>query len=381
LLPVFVEKKFALLPPPARKNNTISKKVEKIFMNNSNFHIIKATPETVKWGYFDNSARPVIKIKSGDIVYLETITHRAGDAPDFMMDDEVKNIYEKIEKNERGPGVHILTGPIYIKGARAGDVLECRILDLRPRLYFGINIAAKWGLLYDDFKKKEYVTLYKISEDTAYAESLFTYEYPTVDSRLGHIIPDDSVERSHSLKYIRIPLRYHLGTAGVAPAIKGKVDTVPPSFFGGNVDNRNFNVNTSMYYPVQVEGALFSAGDAHLAEGDGEISGTAIEGHMNATIQFVLRDDIKIQNPVLETPNHWMTHGFDTDANKAIRFAALEMIDFLHSNKSIGKNQAYSLLSVAGDFSFSQVVNRVKGVHCALRKDIFTSQEGKQDKV
>jgi len=326
-------------------------------MENSNFHIVKATPETVKWGYFDNSVRPVVKIKSGDIVYLETITHRAGDAPDFMMDDEVKIIFENIEKNERGPGVHILTGPIYLEGAKPGDVLECRILDLRPRLYFGVNIAAKWGLLYNDFEKKEYVTLYKISENTAYAESVFNYEYPAVDSRLGQIIPNDSVKRSPSLENIRIPLRYHLGTAGVAPAIKGKVDTVPPGIFGGNVDNRNFTVGTSMYYPVHVEGALFSAGDAHLAEGDGEISGTAIESHLNATIQFVLRDDIKIKNPVLETPSYWMTHGFDTDANNAIRFAALEMIDFLFSNKGIGRNEAYSLLSVAGDFSFSQVVN------------------------
>jgi acetamidase/formamidase len=346
-----------------------------MFMENSNFHIVKATPETVKWGYFDNSERPVAKIKSGDIVYLETISHRAGDAPGFMMDDEVKSIYEKIEITERGPGVHIVTGPIYIEGARPGDVLECRILDLKPRLPFGVNFSSKWGLLYDDFEKKEYVTLYRISEDTAYAESVFAYEYPAVGGGLGHIIPGDTINRSHSLKNIRIPLRYHLGTAGVAPAEKGRVDTVPPSYFGGNVDNRNFNVGTSMYYLVHVEGALFSAGDAHLAEGDGEISGTAIEGHINATIQFVLRDDIKIKNPVLETPSYWMTHGFDTDANKAIRFAALEMIDFLHTNKNVGRIEAYSLLSVAGDFSFSQVVNRVKGVHCALKKDIFPIQE------
>lgn len=334
-------------------------------------HEISATPSTVSWGSFDNSQDPVCRVESGDIVRLETLSHHAGDAPDYMMDDGVQAVYDEIDHEDRGPGSHIVTGPIHVEGATPGDVLECRILDLEPRLPYGSNVSAGWGLLYDDFDQQEYVTIYEIDRETHTARAQFQYEYPGSYDKTGAVVDPDSVERYSVLDDVRVPLRYHLGTAGVAPASDGEVDTVPPAIYGGNMDNRHFTVGTSMYYPVQVDGGLFTAGDGHLAEGDGEISGTAIESHLNATVQFFVRDEIEINNPVLETDEYWMTHAFNSDLNEATRNAALEMVDFLEANKDLSRPAAYSLLSTAGDVHTTQVVNGERGVHCKLRKDLF----------
>lgn len=336
-------------------------------------HKLEATPETVNWGFFDSSLDPVCRIESGDIVRMETISHHAGDAPDYMMDDGVREIYESIPHEDRGPGVHIVTGPIHVEGAEPGDVLECRILDLEPRLPYGSNVSANWGLLYEEFNEEEYVTLYEVDPATHTAEAVFQYEFPGAYDETGAIIDPDSVDRAPVLDDIRVPVQYHFGTAGVAPGEAGKIDSVPPNIYGGNVDNRHFNVGTSMYYPVQVEGGLFTAGDSHIAEGDGEISGTAIEAHVDATVQFVVRDDIDLECPVLETTEHVITHAFDADLDEAIREAAINMIDFLQDNRSLSRPEAYSLLSVAGDFHTTQVVNGEKGMHCKLPKDIFPS--------
>jgi len=341
-------------------------------MENTRLHILRATPETVKWGFFDNSLEPVLHVKSGDIVYLEALAHHAGDAPELMMDDGVRVVYESIPENERGPGVHILTGPIYVEGAEPGDVLEVKILDMKPRLPYGCNFAANWGLLYEEFDKKEIVTIYKCDMSSGLAKAVFTYEYPSYCDVPGRITEPESVNRKPCLKDVYVPLRFHFGTAGVAPKEAGKINSIPPGPFGGNVDNRSFVPGTSMYYPVQVKGALFVAGDSHFAQGDGEINGTAIEGHVNATIQLTLRKDIKLKNnPVLETPTQWSTHGFHEDLDQAIKQAALEAIDFLGANMNISPKEAYSLLSVACDFHISQVVDGTKGVHCLIRKDLF----------
>src|SRR5699024_3381465 len=137
----------------------------------------------------------------------------------------------------------------------------------------------------------------------------------------------DTVERQPISRNFRVPLRPHMGVAGVAPAQEGRIDTVPPGPFGGNVDNRSFVPGTSMFYPVMVPDAKFCAGDTHFAEGDGEISGTAIEGHLNCTVQLIVhRDSFKVENPVLETPSELHTHGFHEDLHRAVRIAAVEMI-------------------------------------------------------
>ncbi len=338
-------------------------------MGDPTFHVLKATPETVQWGYFDRLIPPVLRIRSGDIVAVESLTHHAGDAPDLMMDDAVQHVYETIPVTDRGPGVHLVTGPIYVEGAEIGDVLECRVLDLTPRLPYGSNFEANWGLLYEEFDRTEHVVIWQADTRLGVARAAFQYPFPGKLEIPGTITPPGSIARAHALSNISVPLRLHLGTAGVAPAVDGRVSTIPPANFGGNVDNRWFGTGTSMFYPVLNEGALFWCGDSHFAEGDGEISGTAIEGHLNATIQLTVHKDTHIHNPVLETPQAWMCHAFDRDLNEAMRLAALEAIEFLVDREDLTRHEAYSLLSVAGDFHVTQVVDDVKGIHVVLRRD------------
>ncbi len=128
-------------------------------------HVVRATPETVQWGAFDASVTPVRRVRSGDVVMIECLAHHAGDAPDLMMDDGVRAVYDGIPLEDRGPGVHIVTGPIFVEGAEPGDTLECRVLKLEPRLAYGSNFSANWGLLHEEFDRREHVVIYEADLD------------------------------------------------------------------------------------------------------------------------------------------------------------------------------------------------------------------------
>lgn len=334
-------------------------------------HELKATLETVQWGAFDSSVKPVLHVRSGDLVMIECLAHHAGDAPDYMMDDVIRDIYEKIPPEDRTPGVHILTGPIYVEDAEPGDTLECRMLSMEPRMKYGINFIASWGLLHEEFEKKEHVFLYEADMESQLARAIFQYEYDSPENPYpGRITTVDKSQRKPALENIAVPLRLHFGTAGVGPAEDGKVSTVPPGSHGGNVDNREFIAGTSMHYPVQRKGALFWAGDTHFAEGDGEVNGTAIEAHVNATIQLVLHKQNAMKNPVLETPTQWITHGFHEDLDEAVRDAVMQMIELLQRKWGISRPEAYSMCSIAADLRVTQVVDGVKGAHMAIRRDL-----------
>ena len=333
-------------------------------------HVLRATPATVQWGAFDASVEPVQRVRSGDVVLIECLAHHAGDAPDLMMDDGVRAVYEGIAREDRGPGVHIVTGPLHVEGAEPGDTLECRVLALEPRLPYGSNFAANWGLLYDEFDKREHVVIYEADVDNNIARAVFQYEFPNAPlPYTGFITEPESVERRPALANVTIPLRLHMGTAGVAPADDGKVSTIPPGRHGGNMDNREFLVGTTMYYPVTRDGALFWAGDTHFAQGDGEVNGTGIEAHVNATLQLIVRKDMPITTPVLETPDLWICHGFNEDLDLAVQDAVLQTIDFLTQRWGISRDEAYSVVGLAGDLRVTQVVDGVKGAHMAIRKD------------
>lgn len=340
-------------------------------MSAPKLHELKATIDTIQWGAFDGSINPVLHVNSGDMVNIECLAHHAGDAPDYMFDDAIREIYEKVPPESRTPGVHILTGPIYVEGAEPGDTLECRVLQMAPRLKYGINFIASWGLLHEEFGKKEHVFLYEADEASQLAHAVFMYEYDTPEKPYpGMITPPDAAKRKPACKDIVVPLRLHFGTAGVCPAANGKISTVPPGVHGGNVDNREFVAGTSMFYPVHRKGALFWAGDTHFAEGDGEVNGTAIEAHVNATIQLILHKGKAAKNPILETPLEWICHGFSEDLDEAVRECVLETIDLLHRRWGISREEAYSLCSIAGDLRVTQVVDGVKGAHMAIRRDL-----------
>ncbi|SMC02442.1 Acetamidase/formamidase [Sulfobacillus thermosulfidooxidans DSM 9293] len=333
---------------------------------------LRARPDTCHWGYFDNQLDPVLRVESGSVVRVECLSHRAGDAPDLMMNDTVLAVYESLNYDERGPGGHIVTGPIAVKGAMPGDTLECRLLGVEYPLPYGSNLAAKWGWLYTQgetpLKTSEYVTIYKIDGDAAIP--VFQYPWPSGrNSRKGDLIFPEDVTRLPCTSY-RVPLRPHLGICGVAPKMRGKVSTIPPGVFGGNVDNRHFMPGTAMYYPVQVPEAMVFMGDTHLAEGDGEVSGTAIEGHLTVLVQLALHRQWTVPGPVLETDEAWMVHGFGETLDKAMTDTLERSLRFLKS-RGLDEAEGYALLSAGGDFQITQVVNSIKGIHAVIPKKLF----------
>jgi acetamidase/formamidase len=337
-------------------------------------HILKATPETVHWGYFHPETPPALRVRSGDLVQAEAITHHAGDAPDLMMDAGVTRIFDAIPPEERGPGVHIMTGPIYVEGAEPGDMLEVRYLQMTPRCNFGANLAANWGQLYQEFGEQERVTIYQLDPNANAAWALYAYDFKGKYLLPGTVTHCPVCDRQPALQGITIPARPHLGTAGVSPACQERVSTIPPGLHGGNIDNWRIGAGATMFYPVQVKGALFSIGDPHISQGDGEISGTAIESSLNVLMQINLRKDFSFRSPLLETPKNWIVHGFDEDLNQAMRNASLDMITLLSEHQGLSRNDAYSLMSVAADFGVTQVVDGTRGIHVRIDRGLFPNR-------
>lgn len=334
-------------------------------------HQLKATPETVHWGYFSPAIKPALTIKSGDLVYAEAITHHAGDAPDLMFDEGVEAIFTQIDPASRAPGVHIMTGPIFVEGAEPGDMLEVRYLSMVSRNKYGSNLAANWGHLYQEFGEKERVTIYELDDASQTARALYAYDFPGKYLIPGTITHCPVCDRMPALEGIAIPARPHLGTAGVAPAVDEPVSTIPPGLHGGNIDNWRIGAGATMYYKCQVAGGLFSIGDPHVSQGDGEISGTAIESSLNCLFQIILRKDFDFPSPLLETPKNWIVHGFGEDLDGAMKNAAKDMLHLLTEHQGLSANDAYSLMSVAADFGVTQVVDGTLGIHARIDRTIF----------
>jgi len=340
-------------------------------------HRLVATPETCFWGYFDRDQPAVLEIASGDIVDIEAVTHHAGDAPDLLMDDGIRAIWDGIAEETRNPGVHIMTGPIAVTGAEPGDTLVVKILDMAPRLPHGSNCAANWGLLYDTFGK-ERVTIYELSGDasegfTATAEPRFGFDFtarPLYDLP-GVITPPDPEARRPFSVPVRVPVRPHFGLMGVAPEVHGRHNSVPPGVWGGNVDNWRLGPGAVMCYPVFVEGAGLYVGDPHFAQGDGEICGTAIEASLNARIQVSVVKDLAVTAPLMQHGDQWITHGFGDDLDAAMRMAAEQMLWLLTDRLGLDPDDAYSLCSVAMDLGVTQVVDSVIGCHAIIDRSIF----------
>jgi acetamidase/formamidase len=311
-----------------------------------------------------------------------------------------------------------------VRGAEPGDVLEVRILDVRPRpcrnlafagYAFGSNAAAWWGFHYNDLatepKPREVVTIYEIDATGArnWARAVYNYRWTPQTDPAGVVhatidypgVPVDHarVEENHGiLQGVRIPIRPHFGVIAVAPKEEEFVDTIPPGYFGGNVDNWRIGKGAVMFYPVAVPGALFSVGDPHASQGDSEICGTAIECSLTGTFQLLLhkRDQLAgsaladLHYPLLETADEWVVHGFSfanylaelgdkaqteifarSSLDLAMRDAFRKMRHFLMTTKGLSEDEAISLMSVAVDFGVTQVVDGNWGIHAILKKALF----------
>jgi len=313
-------------------------------------HKLEASPTTVAYGYYSPTATPALRIASGDVVDVTTMLtntpdrlEKAGVSPNDV-EPELREIVTTV--TDKGPGGHILTGPIYVEGADSGDVLEVRILEITPKLTYGYNGCA--GFLRANCEQGAGTKIIPVDAKTMTAE----------------FAPG-----------IVIPLKPFFGSMGVAPAMSvGRVSSNPPSTHAGNLDNKELVAGTTLYIPVHVAGALFEIGDGHLAQGDGEVDQTAIETSLRGKLQLIVRKDMKLTWPQAETPTHWITMGADTSLTQATRIAVQEMVDYLAASRGLSKTDAYRLASIAADLRITQLVDGNVGVHMMVPKRIFTKR-------
>jgi acetamidase/formamidase len=309
-------------------------------------HELKASPATCHWGHFDADLPPVLTIAPGDRVTLHSVSGPPDvlPGPGFHVPPELYDIHRELVA-DRGP--HILTGPIRIEGARPGDVLEVRILDVRLRQDWGYTrIRPLWGTLPEDFP----------------------------EARLIHIALDAARMVGRLPWGTELALKPFFGVMGVAPpAAWGRVSTIQPRAHGGNLDNKELVAGTTLYLPVWTDGALFSTGDGHGLQGDGEVCVTAIETGLIGTFELIVRDDMTLEWPMAETPTHVLTMAFDPDLDDCVVIALRDMIKLICRRTNLSREDAYTLCSLAADLRVTQVVNGSKGIHVMLEKKLLAS--------
>ncbi len=304
-------------------------------------HELPSTPETVHWGYFEAARPPALEVRSGDTVTIHCLSGEPKDLPSAPF-EVLPDHREVLDRCERGPGPHFMTGPVWVGEAVPGDALEVRILDCELRQDWGWNlIQPLLGTLPEDF----------------------------TEQRRLHI-PIDRAAMVAKLPWgAEVPLRPFFGVMGVAPPPAwGRISSIQPRAHGGNMDNKELVAGTTLYLPVFNPGALFSAGDGHAVQGDGEVCLTALETCMTGTFELIVRKDLSLAMPRAETPGHYLTMGMNEDLDDAAKQALREMIALIRERANLSAEDAYTLCSLAADLRITQLVDGNKGVHAMLPK-------------
>ena len=316
-------------------------------------HRLEATPSTIAYGWYDAAATPVLRIASGDIIDVDTLLtntpqglKRAG-VPDDQIQDSLKQITDAFppgpQDTKRGPGGHILTGPVYVEGAEPGDALEVKILSIDLAIPYGYNGCS--GFLPDNCVPRTPAKIIQLDR-----------KHMTATFAPG----------------IVIPLHPFFGSMGDAPdPSEGRVSSNPPGKHAGNLDNKSLVAGTTLYIPVHAPGALFEVGDGHAAQGDGEVDQTAIETSLRGRLQLTVRKDMKLTWPRAETATDYITMGTDKDLTQATKTAIQEMVDFLVETRGLDRMAAYQLTSIAGNVAVTELVDGNVGVHVKMPKSIF----------
>jgi acetamidase/formamidase len=313
-------------------------------------HRLLVTPDTVAYGYYWSEAKPALHMASGDIIDVDTLLTntpaglaKAG-VPDAQIQQSLKTIVAEVTGDRKGPGGHILTGPVYVEGAEPGDVLEVKILSIDFAIDYGYNGCS--GIVPENCDRSAGLKILPIDKKTM--TSLYA-------------------------PGIVIPLKPFYGSMGVAPAPElGRVSSNPPGKHAGNMDNRELVAGTTLFIPVFAPGALFEVGDGHGAQGDGEVDQTAIETSLRGRLQLTVRKDMKLTWPRAETPTDYISMATDPDLMVATKSAIQEMVDFLAATKNLTKHQAYQLVSMAGHVVVTQLVDKPNmGVHVKMPKSIW----------
>jgi acetamidase/formamidase len=313
-------------------------------------HRLEATPATVAYGYYWANAAPALRVQSGDIIDVDTLLtntppglERAGVKPEKIQ-DSLKRIVAEVTGDRRGPGGHILTGPVFVEGAEPGDALEVKILSIDFALDYGYNGCS--GFLPENCDRSVPQKIIALDRKRM-----------TAEFKPG----------------IVIPLRPFFGSMGVAPAADaGRVSSNPPGRHAGNLDNRELVAGSTLLIPVFVPGALFEIGDGHAAQGDGEVDQTAIETSLRGRVQLTVRKGVALTWPRAETATDYISMAADPDLKVATSMAIQEMVDFLAATRGLSKHEAYQLVSIAGNVAVTQLVDRPNvGVHVKMPKSTF----------
>ena len=307
-------------------------------------HELHSSPDTCHWGYFDSQLKPSLRIKSGDIATIHCVSGSREILPKPPMNVLPEHL-EILGKLTPHLGRHILTGPVYVEGAERGDALAVEVLDIKFRTNWGWNVQRPlMGTLPEDFP------FYRLT-------------HIPIDSNRGVCTMPWGTE---------IELRPFFGIMGVAPPPEwGQCSSIEPRAFGGNIDNKHFQVGSTVYLPVFAEGGLFSTGDGHGVQGDGEVNLTALETSLSGTFRFTVRKDMKLNNPRAETATHWITHGFDQDLDDAAKEALRDMIRLISAKTGLSAADAYMLCSLQADLHVTQTVDGNKGIHCMIAKKVI----------
>ena len=313
----------------------------------SNPFVLNPSATTVVYGNYWSETPPVLNIKSGDFVSVRTLitsSPKQLEAAGVATDKIEKELQEVQTIKDRGPGGHVLTGPIYVEEAEPGDMLEVKMISIDLAIPYGYNAIGQSGFLSDEI-----------------------FERPM------KIIPlDEKTMTGNFSESIKIPLHPFFGSMGVAPPkTVGKWHSAPPWIHAGNLDNKELVAGSSLFIPVHVKGGLFEIGDGHAAQGNGEVDITAIETSLKGKLQFIVHKGKSLAWPRAETATHIITMGCDRDLNAATHIAVREMIKYLMVEKKMTKADAYMLCSVSVDVDITQLVDGNVGVHAMLPKAIF----------
>jgi acetamidase/formamidase len=326
-------------------------------------HRLAATLDTVQWGWLDPKEPPKLTVNSGDTVSIETMMHAHNKVQQGITMDQIV----ELRKANPGGGPHSVTGPIFVNGAEPGDVLEIRILKIVPKP-FAINfnlpgkdfptIGALASEMPDGFVKFFSMDLEK--RQAEFKPGIMIDLQPFPGTLAVGIDPNDPAPRKGGSKDSMAP-----------------VSTLRPWKNGSNMDINELQAGSKIFIPVFLKGGLIWTGDSHCRQGNGEVNLTGLEcSYKEIVLQPIVRKDMKLEWPRIETRTHWIATGFDEDLNKAMVNATREAVNFLTEQKMVPltRYEAYSLVSLVGDCRVSQVVDIRKGVHCMIPKSVFTKK-------
>jgi acetamidase/formamidase len=349
-------------------------------------HYLPARPENVSWGWIPTDKAPVLTVRSGETVRIDTISHhgstqdedpvtflgRFGVQPEEILQDVRDFWASRPERPREGQtGAHVLTGPIAVAGAEPGDMLEVQILEVSSRVPYGFNTASdRSGVLGEDYPGS------RPGDPGA----------GIVDGGRTLVRTDISDGRVVALlaEGVRVPLAPFMGTMAVAPeapavgqpgvTVVGVQSSRPPGPYGGNLDIKLLTAGAKLYLPVFKSGALFYTGDPHGVQGDGEVSGTALEQSNTGVFRFVLHKGVGSRMPRAETPTHYLSIGIDVDLDRALRKSLLAAVEFLIEEKDLTPSEAYTLASLAVDFTVAEAVNETQVVTASIAKSLFKDE-------